>query len=140
VPTLKFFCFALITLSTSMVTNIAAQHALPPKTKDALEAKLASIARILTEQQQQQHIPGLAFSIVGNDTVVYTQVPGQRDLEKRLPVTPNTAFRIGSCTKAFTSMAVALGQDKGLLSLDDHPRKYLSYFQMADPVADANFA
>jgi hypothetical protein len=40
-----------------MVTNIVVQIS-PPKTKDALEAKLANIARILTEQQQQQHIPG----------------------------------------------------------------------------------
>ncbi|HEY3054181.1 MAG TPA: serine hydrolase, partial [Thermoanaerobaculia bacterium] len=46
-------------------------------------------------------------------------------------------FPIGSCTKAFTSMAIALAQDRGLLSLDDHPRKFLPYFRMADPVADA---
>lgn len=134
--TFSFFCLSLLTFSAPMVTNIAAQIS-PPKTKDAQEARLANIARILTEQQQQQHIPGLAFSIVENDRVVYIQVLGQRDLEKRLPVTANTAFPIGSCTKAFTSMAVELSQDKHLLSLNDSPHKYLPYFRMADPVADA---
>jgi CubicO group peptidase (beta-lactamase class C family) len=64
---------------------------------------------------------------VENDRVVYTQEVGQRDLEKRLAVTPDTAFPIGSCTKAFMSMAAVLSQDKGLLSLDDSPHKYLSY-------------
>ena len=137
-PLARFFCVALLTFSATMVANIPAQHATLPKTKDDLDAKLESIARILREQQQQQHIPGLAFSIVENDRVVYTQVLGQRDLEKRLPVTPDTAFPIGSCTKAFTSMAVALSQDKGLLTFDDSPHKYLSYFRMADPVANTS--
>ena len=59
--------------------------------------------------------------------MVYTQEVGQRDLEKRLAVTPDTAFPKGSCTKAFMSMAAVLSQDKGLLSLDDSPHKYLSY-------------
>lgn len=121
-----------------MVTNAEAQGLVCAKTKHSWGARLAKIKQILEDQQQQQHIPGLAFAIVENDRVVNVQVLGQRDLENKLPVTSNTVFPIGSCTKAFTSMAVALSRDKGLLSLDDHPRKYLPYFRMADPIADTS--
>ena len=57
-PLARFFCVALLTFSATMVANIPAQHATLPKTKDDLDAKLESIARIVREQQQQQHIPG----------------------------------------------------------------------------------
>jgi CubicO group peptidase (beta-lactamase class C family) len=96
----------------------------------------ADIDRILEQQRREQHLPGLAFAIVKDDHVVYSRVLGLRDVEHNLPVTADTLFPIGSCTKAFTSMAIALAQDRGLLSLDDHPRKFLPYFRMADPVAD----
>jgi CubicO group peptidase (beta-lactamase class C family) len=84
----------------------------------------------------RQHIPGLAFAIVKESKIIYLKAFGERNLERRAPATPDTLFPIGSCTKAFTSMAVAVSQDQGLLSLDDHPRKYLPYFKMADPDAD----
>ena len=71
------------------------------------------------------------------DHVFYSRALGLRDVEHNLPVTADTLFPIGSCTKAFTSMAIALAQDRGLLSLDDHPRKFLPYFRMSDPEADA---
>src|SRR2546430_3893160 len=93
----------------------------------------SQIHRILEQQQAQQHIPGLAFAVVKDGRVVYLVTLGHRDIERNLPVTPETMFPIGSCTKAFTSMAVALSADRGLLSLDDHPRKVLSYFYIAAP-------
>src|SRR6266550_8270220 len=100
-------------------------------------SELASVDRILEQQRHERHLPGLAFAIVKNDHVIYRRALGLRDVEYNLPVTANTLFPIGSCTKAFTSMAIALGQDRGVLSLDDHPRKYLPDFRMADPEADA---
>jgi CubicO group peptidase (beta-lactamase class C family) len=97
----------------------------------------ARIEAILEGQRQEQHIPGLAFVVVAQDRIVYLRTLGLRDLEHHLPVTEDTVFPIGSCTKAFTSMAIAVSQDRGLLSLDDPPRRYLPYFRMKDPEADA---
>src|SRR6476661_7369681 len=68
----------------------------------------AAIDRVLSEQREQLHIPGLAFAIVRDDKVVYVTTQGMRDIEQKLPVTADTVFPIGSCTKAFTSMAIAL--------------------------------
>ena len=98
---------------------------------------VTEIEHILAQQRTEQHLPGFAFAIVRDDKVVYVSVQGMRDIEHNLPVTPDTVFPIGSCTKAFTSMAIALAADRGILSLDDHPRKFLTYFRMADPERDA---
>ncbi len=102
-----------------------------------LAARLAKVDAILAEQQQALHLPGLAFAIVQDDRVIYLKAFGLRDIEHQLPVTTDTLFPIGSCTKAFTSMAVAISQDQGTLSLADPPRKFLSYFKLADREADA---
>ncbi|HEX3577201.1 MAG TPA: serine hydrolase domain-containing protein, partial [Thermoanaerobaculia bacterium] len=97
----------------------------------------AEIQRILGEQMRSQHIPGAVLAIVHDDRVIYMQPIGLRDIEHNLPVTPDTLFPIGSCTKAFTSMEIARSADRGLLSLDDHPRKFLPYLKLADPEADS---
>ncbi|HKV12451.1 MAG TPA: serine hydrolase [Thermoanaerobaculia bacterium] len=95
------------------------------------------IAEILQAHQSEQHIPGFAFALVQQDRLELVLVRGVRDVEHALPVTPDTVFPIGSCTKAFTSMALGIAQDQHLLSLDDHPRRFLPWFHMADPRADA---
>ncbi len=86
---------------------------------------------------RSQHIPGAVLAIVRDDRIIYMQPMGLRDIEHNLPVTADTLFPIGSCTKAFTSMEIARSADRGLLSLDDHPRKFLPYLKLADPEADA---
>lgn len=97
----------------------------------------ARIDAILTEQQQAEHIPGFAFVAVKDDGVVLLTTRGFRDLERKLPVTAETLFPIGSCTKSFTAMALAVSQERGLVSLDESPRRLLPYFKMQDPEADA---
>ena len=100
-------------------------------------ATTAEIRRIVEEQMRSQHIPGAVLAIVRDDRVIYMQPVGVRDIEHNLPVTPDTLFPIGSCTKAFTSMEIARSADRGLLSLDDHPRKFLPYLKLVDPEVDA---
>lgn len=102
-----------------------------------LEAKLAAIEKAVEEGRQQRGIPGLSLVIVKDDKVVYVKGLGYRDFERKVPVTPDTLFAIGSSTKAFTSMLVAMGADEGKISLDDSPKKFLPYFKLQDPEADA---
>src|SRR3712207_3091558 len=69
--------------------------------------------------------PGCAVSIVRDGRVVYTKGYGMADLEHHVPITPSTVFYIGSDSKQFTAMAVALLARDGRLSLDDDVRKYV---------------
>ena len=92
---------------------------------------------LLAAKMKESHLPGAALAVVKDGRVIYERALGSRNVERRLPATLDTIFPIGSATKPFTSMAIALAQDRGLLSLDDHPRAHLPYFSMYDPEADA---
>lgn len=102
-----------------------------------LAGRLEAMEQEIDAKRKEYHVPGLALAIVKDDQVIYAQGLGQRDLERRLPVTPQTLFAIGSCTKAFTALAVMMCVDEGKLSLDDSPKKFLPYFKLSDPEADS---
>src|SRR5262249_3367411 len=59
-----------------------------------------------------------------------------KDVKTRELVTPDTVFAIGSVTKAFTTAAMAILVDQGLMNWDDPVRKYLPYFRLSDPLAN----
>src|SRR5215213_5134082 len=98
------------------LAQVQAQAAQAPA---GLEAKLAAIEKAVEEGRQKRGIPGLSLVIVRDDEVIYVKGLGYRDFERKAPVTPDTLFAIGSSSKAFTSMLVAMGADDGKISLDD---------------------
>lgn len=103
----------------------------------SLESRLAAIEKTIDEKRKELGIPGAALVVVKDDKVVYLKGLGYRNLEEKLPVTPDTLFAIGSATKAFVGLGVMMTADEGRLSLEDSPKKYLPYFRLRDPEADA---
>jgi CubicO group peptidase (beta-lactamase class C family) len=79
------------------------------------------VARVLKEW----HAPAVTIAVVEKNKVVYTGGFGYRDLEKKLPVTENTLFAIGSCTKAFTASMIGMLQQEEKLDIDKPVRNYL---------------
>jgi CubicO group peptidase (beta-lactamase class C family) len=79
-------------------------------------------------------VPGAAVAVVQGDRVILLKGYGFRDLEKQLPVTPNTLFAIGSITKSFTVSALGMEMDEGKVDWDKPVRDYLPAFKMYDPV------
>lgn len=77
-------------------------------------------------------VQGCAVAIVKNGKVVYTKGFGLRDVKNNLPVTPNTLFAIGSCTKAFTSAAICLLVDDGKIDFDKPVITYYPNFKLQD--------
>nr|HVZ26373.1 serine hydrolase domain-containing protein [Sediminibacterium sp.] len=75
------------------------------------------------------HAAGFAVAVVEKDSVIYAKGFGYRDMANKLPVTPNTLFAIGSCTKAFTASLMGMLQKDGKLSLDKPVRQYLPELQ-----------
>lgn len=80
-------------------------------------------------------VPGLAIAIVRESEVIYAKGFGYRDVEKKLPVTPDTLFAIGSCTKAFTALLLGTLVDEGTLAWDEPVRHYIPEFRLKDPSA-----
>jgi CubicO group peptidase (beta-lactamase class C family) len=96
---------------------------------------LAPVVRRLMARDQ---IPGVALGIVEHGRLIYVRGFGWRDVEKQEPVTPDTLFPLGSCSKTFTATAVAMLADEGKLGLDDPVRTWLPDFTLADPAASAS--
>ena len=69
--------------------------------------------------------PGVTIAVVEKNKVIYSGGFGYRDYEKKLPVTENTLFAIGSCTKAFTSSILGMLEKEGKVSLDKPVRDFL---------------
>jgi CubicO group peptidase (beta-lactamase class C family) len=59
----------------------------------------AAIKKLLEDQRQQLHIAGLSYAVIVDDKVIAIEGLGQRDITAKQPVTPDTVFPIGSCTK-----------------------------------------
>ncbi|HEX4019720.1 MAG TPA: serine hydrolase [Acidobacteriaceae bacterium] len=84
------------------------------------------------------NVPGVAVGIVHGTDPVYLKGFGVRNIETRQPVTPDTLFDIGSCTKAFTSASIAMLVDEGKMNWDDKMDKSIPFFHLYDPLADEN--
>lgn len=76
--------------------------------------------------------PGLALGIVQGGQVRFVDGFGQRDIERAQTVDADTLFRIASTTKAFTSAALAILVDEGVLHWDDKVIDTLPGFRMSD--------
>jgi CubicO group peptidase (beta-lactamase class C family) len=89
----------------------------------ALEARVDSL--VLIEKKIPVDRPGCAVAIVQDGEIVFKKGYGLANLEKKTPVTPATAFNIGSMTKQFTAACILILSQEGRLSLDDEIHKYL---------------
>jgi len=69
--------------------------------------------------------PGAAIGIIKDGRIIYARGYGMANLEYDIPNTPQTVFRIGSTSKHFTAMGIALLIEQGMISLDDDIRLYL---------------
>ena len=94
--------------------------------KDRKEAEKPNPAQSIPELQQQlekilkdTHTPGVSVAIVRKDGPEWVAGLGVADVASGRANTADTLFRIGSTSKAFSSLSILLLQDQGKLSLQD---------------------
>jgi CubicO group peptidase (beta-lactamase class C family) len=107
-----------------------------PASPGPVDAKAIDV--VVQRALKAWNVPGVAVAVVRHNSVVYLKGHGLRDLASGEPVTPDTLFAIGSCTKAFTSAALALLVDEGKVSWDEPVRRHVPFFHLSDPTADAD--
>jgi CubicO group peptidase (beta-lactamase class C family) len=83
--------------------------------------------------RQHWQIPGIALAIVRRSGPVFVRAYGLKDHAKDALANDDTAFAIGSCSKAFTATLAAILVDEGKITWDDPIKKYLPSFQLHDP-------
>lgn len=102
------------------------------------DAQWQALDTYIQTETHKFHVPGLAVGIVQNGQAVYVKGFGVRDITTGQPVTPNTLFDIGSCTKAFTSAAAGILVDEDKMQWDAGVDTYIPFFHLYDPLADEN--
>ena len=120
--------FCLLIILSFLFTPLAAKKKTP-------EAYLKGIDKFITERMEEWNVPGMAISVVQEGRLVYSNGFGFRDIERNLPVTPQTLFAIGSCTKAFTAATMGILVDEGKLEWDKPVKEYLPTFKLKDTFA-----
>src|SRR5688572_9029223 len=121
-----FFLLLLLVVSTASSQN-----------KD-IEKKLKGFDQFVDRVMKDWKVQGVAIAIVYKDKVILSKGYGYRNVEQKLPVTDETIFAIGSCTKAFTAAGVCLLEEDGKLELDKPVREYLPDFKLQDDYVSDN--
>jgi CubicO group peptidase (beta-lactamase class C family) len=112
--------------------------ALPARAQGINAKTVAAIDSIMQDALKAWKVPGAALAVVYRGRVVCVKGYGVKQQGKKEAVTGNTLFPLASCTKAFTTTAMAMLVDEGKMAWDDPVRKHVPYFKLADPLADAN--
>lgn len=88
------------------------------------DKRVASLDTAFERVLETWKAPGFAVAVVEKNKVIYAKGFGFRNVEKKLPVTPNTLFAIGSCTKAFTTSLIGILQKEDKLDIDKPASQY----------------
>lgn len=113
--------FFLLVTSCLAITVAAQKKGLSPQQTDRFAGLDTAFERVLKDQLAA----GFAVAVVEKDKIIYAKGFGYRDYKKKIPVTTNTLFAIGSCTKAFTASLLGILQKEKKIDFDEPAAKYL---------------
>lgn len=82
--------------------------------------------------------PGAAVAIVSPESVDLIWTSGFADIETQSPVTQNTHFCIGSCTKSFTGLCFVRLMDEGRIDLNMPVREIAPEIEIDNPWEDTD--
>lgn len=119
---LRFFATMSVHPDLAAVPSTASPHA--ARYADAVRES----RRLAQEMVFGGNLPGLSVAVgVGGD-IVWADGFGWADLETRVPVTPETRFRIGTASTVLTSAAVGVLLEQARLHLDEEVQAYVPEF------------
>ena len=78
---------------------------------------------------EEKKISGAVTLAYHNGHIIHHQATGLADIDKGLPMTKESLFRIASLTKNVTAIAVMIQHERGKLSVNDEVSKYIPAFE-----------
>lgn len=103
-----------------------------------VEKRLKGFDKTVEQILKDWNVPGCGIGIIVKDKLVFARGYGYRDLENRLPVTPNTLFQIASNTKLFTATAMGFLVEEGKIDWDKPVRNYVPQLQFYNDELNAS--
>lgn len=136
---MKWIVPAILVLSFS-VSFAAEKKEEKPKPAQSIPELQQQLEKILKDT----HTPGVSVAIVRKDGPEWVAGLGLSDVASGRGNTPGTLFRIGSTSKAFTSLSILLLKDQGKVALDDPVHRLVpdlffeNRWESTDPVRVVN--
>ena len=126
-------CLAIATLLPGCAP--AASRVVVPR--GDLDGMAQQLDRMVRAELKQQQIEGASVVLFSDSRILWEQGFGMADKAAKRPVSPQTLFRVGSLTKAFTAAAIMRLAEDGKVSLDAPVQTYLPEFRIRSRFPEA---
>jgi CubicO group peptidase (beta-lactamase class C family) len=125
---LRDVAIGAVALLATTLPMLAEGPAAQPEQAGFSREGLARIDTYLQNEIDSNKIPGAVLLIRRNGQTAYFKSFGVRDPATKVPMTPDTIFRIYSMSKPITTVAAMMLVEEGKLALDDPLSKYIPAF------------
>ena len=89
------------------------------KTASELSGAISRVDQIFAGEYAKDDPASLTVGVVSGPNLVWTKSYGLADIEKKIPATKDSEYRIGSITKQFTAVMLLQLADRGKVHLSD---------------------
>ncbi len=151
---IHLFSFSLIALSaftsckeagkpsSTKIESISEEYQAPYFEDSARVSKIKKVTSVVdtifAKYARANHNPAIAYGIVVDNQLIYSNSVGYSNLEKKIHASSDSRFRIASMTKSFTAMSILKLRDEGKLQLSDAAARYIPEMKnLKYPTTDA---
>lgn len=90
-------------------------------------AQTEKITASIDSLMKTKPVVGLSVAVVKNNRIIYTHSFGYKNLERAIPLTNESMFRIASISKSFSATAIMQLQEQGKLSIDQDVSELIGF-------------
>jgi CubicO group peptidase (beta-lactamase class C family) len=124
-------------LSTPLIAQRGAQAVKAPvhiKTAQELESAIPRVDQLFAAEYAKDNLASVTVGVISGPNLVWTKSYGLADIEKKIPATKDSTYRIGSITKQVTAVMLLQLISQGKVHLSDPVEKYYPEIrQVANP-------
>ncbi len=124
----SFIPAALLVLLCVAAFSPTSQTPAKSPTPPASLAEAIERSRELVKSQIAPKLPGLSVAVAADGKIVWSEGFGFADVEKKIPASTSTRFRIGSVSKSVTAAGLMLLVERGKVDLDAPVQKFVPDF------------
>lgn len=138
IVTLTYFFFEPIFIYNVGWKNLPANTFTSPDFKltsdSSFGASISESEKILTEAHTTLKAPAISVAVGVAGKIVYAKARGYKDIDNSDIADINTSFRVGSTSKAITSVVLGTLLERDKLHLDAPVQNYVSYLSIQKPI------
>jgi CubicO group peptidase (beta-lactamase class C family) len=97
--------------------------------QSSLDSLLQTLPATCKSLMEQRGWPSLSIAVVLDQKIIYSDAFGYADVDKKIPATINTIYRIASMTKLFNATMLMQLAERGKVDLNDPLIKYIPSYK-----------